>query len=102
VRLLRWLWFRRRRRPAPLDETAAYERCHGGPRDDVRVLAERLQVRRTQPRKPRLLPKLTGDHLRGCFEERLKSRHTARGRAEDGADLARLVSGAPPGAERKE
>jgi len=77
VRLLRWLLFRRRRRPAPLDETAAYERCHGGPRGDVRVLAAPVQVRRPAPRKPRLLPRLSGDHLRRCFEDRLKSRQSA-------------------------
>jgi hypothetical protein len=78
MRLLRWLRFRRRR-PIPLDETAAYERCHGGPRGDVHVLAGRVQVRRPQPRKPRLLPRLSGDHLRTCFEERLKSRQSAVG-----------------------
>jgi hypothetical protein len=104
VRLLRWLRFWRRRRPDPLDETAAYARLHGGPRGEVRVLAGRVQVRRPQPRRPRLLPKLTGDHLRRCFEERLTSRHSLpRARvAEDGAELTRLVTSAPSGAERKE
>jgi hypothetical protein len=102
VRLLRWLRFWRRRRPDPLDETAAYARLHGGPRGEVRVLAGRVQVR-PQPRRPRLLPKLTGDHLRRCFEERLISRHgPARAQAEDGAELKRLVTSAPSGAERKE
>ncbi|HYX89427.1 MAG TPA: hypothetical protein VE753_08670 [Gaiellaceae bacterium] len=102
MRLLRWLMFWRRRRPPPLDETAAYERLHGGPRGDVRVVAGRVQVRRSRPRKPRLLPKLTGDHLRRCFEDRLSSRRSATNHAEDGDELARLVTSAPSGAERKE
>jgi hypothetical protein len=103
VRLLRWLRFWRRRRPTPLDETAAYERLHGRTRGEVRVLARKVQVRRPQPRKARLLPKLTGDHLRRCFEVRLTSRHSpAPGGVEDRAEPARLLSGAPSGAERKE
>jgi hypothetical protein len=103
VRLLRWIRFWRRRRPDPLDETAAYARLHGDPRGDVRVLAGPVQVRRAQPRRPRLLPKLTGDHLRRCFEERLTSRHSpVRAHVEDGAELTRLVTSAPSGAERKE
>jgi hypothetical protein len=103
VRLVRWLMFwQRRRRPTPFDETAAYARLHGDPRGDVHIVTGRLQVRRLQPRKPRLLPKLTGDHLQRCFEERLTSRHSAAGRAEDGAELPRLVTSAPSGAERKE
>jgi hypothetical protein len=78
VRLLRWLRLRLRRRPpTPFDETAAYERCHGGARGDVRLLGGPVQVKRPQPRKPRLLPRLTGDYLRRCFEERLKSRQSA-------------------------
>jgi hypothetical protein len=28
------------------------------------------------PPKPRVLPKLRGDYLRRCFEERLERRHT--------------------------
>jgi hypothetical protein len=102
MRLLRWLTFWRRRRPDPLDETAAYARLHGGPRGEVRVVTGRLQVRRPQPRRPRLLPKLTGDHLRSCFEDRLGSRRSATNHAEEGGELARLVTSAPSGAGRKE
>jgi hypothetical protein len=102
VRLLRWLIFWRRRRPTPFDETAAYARLHGAPRGEVRVVAGRVEVRRALPRKPRLLPKLTGDHLRRCFDDRLTARRGATNHAEDGDALARLVSSAPSGAERKE
>ena len=102
MRLLRWLRFWRRRRPDPLDETAAYARLHGGSRSEVRVVSGRLQVRRPQPRRPRLLPKLTGDHLRRCFEDRLSSRRPATNHAEDGDQLERLVTSARSGAGRKE
>jgi hypothetical protein len=94
--------FWRQRRPDPLDETAAYARLHGGLRGDVRIVTGRVQVRRLQPRKPRLLPKLTGDHLRRCFEDRLTARRAATNHSEVGDDLARLVTSAPSGAERKE
>jgi hypothetical protein len=96
------MFWRRRRRPTPLDETAAYARLHGDPRGDVHVVVGRVEVRRPRPRKPRLLPKLTGDHLRRCFEDRLTSRHSSAARAEDGAEAARLVTSAPSGAKRKE
>ena len=68
------LFGRLRRRPQPpvLDERSAYERCHGQRVGDVRVMAKPLPVP-----VPRLLPRLPGDYLRRCFEERLESRRTA-------------------------
>jgi hypothetical protein len=65
ARFLQWL--RRKPQPEVLDERHAYERCHGQRPGDVRVMARPLPV-------PRLLPRLPGDHLRRCFEERLEGR----------------------------
>jgi hypothetical protein len=74
VRLLRW-------RPSgqlrPLDEAECYARCHGERDEEVRALGE-VQVLRPKPRRPRLLPRLSGEHLRRCFEKRLESRADAR------------------------
>jgi hypothetical protein len=68
VRLFGWL---RRRPPQPvLDERDAYERCHGRHNGEVRIVAAPLP-------KPRILPRLRGDYLRRCFEERLEGRRTA-------------------------
>ena len=67
VRLLQWL--RRKPQPEVLDERHAYERCHGQRVGDVRVMAKPLPVP-----VPRLLPRLPGDYLRRCFEERLERR----------------------------
>jgi hypothetical protein len=66
------LFGRLRRRPQPpvLDERSAYERCHGDRAADVRVVP-------APPPMPRVLPRLPGDYLRRCFEERLESRRTA-------------------------
>jgi hypothetical protein len=63
-------WLRRRPQQPVLDEHDAYERCHGGHAAEIRVVA-------APPPKPRLLPRLSGDHLQRCFEERLESRRTA-------------------------
>jgi hypothetical protein len=66
-------FFRRlRRRPQQpvLGEHDAYERCHGERRADIRVVP-------LPPPTPRVLPRLPGDYLRRCFEERLESRRTA-------------------------
>lgn len=60
----------RRRQPPVLAERDAYERCHGARVADVRVMPK-------PPPTPRVLPKLAGDHLRRCFEERLESRRAA-------------------------
>jgi hypothetical protein len=68
ARLFGWL---RRGPPQPvLGEQDAYERCHGRRVREVRVIAAPLP-------KPRLLPRLRGDYLRRCFEERIEERRTA-------------------------
>jgi hypothetical protein len=70
VRLLRWL-FRRRREPTPLlGESECYSRCHGERSGEVHVVVATLE-------RPRLLPRLSGDYLRRCFEKRLDSRRAA-------------------------
>ena len=65
ARFLAWL---RRTPPEPVyDEQAAYEHSYG----------ERVTEIVVSPKpapKPRVLPKLRGDYLRRCFEERLESR----------------------------
>jgi hypothetical protein len=65
-----WRWLRRRPEPPVFDEAKAYERCHGQRATD-------LIVRPKPPRAPRLLPKLRGDYLQRCFEERLEKRRVA-------------------------
>ena len=68
ARLLSWL--RRKPQQPVLNERDAYDRCHGRRAGDVRIVAA--------PRpKPRLLPRLPGDYLRRCFEERLEGRRAA-------------------------
>ena len=54
----------------PLDEAAAYERCHGGRDHDVRIV-------KLPPRRPRYEDVLaTGEELRTLFEVRLDARET--------------------------
>jgi hypothetical protein len=67
-RLFAWL----RRKPAQpvFDEQHAYERLHGDRVTEIVVTPK-------PPPKPRVLPKLRGDYLRRCFEERLERRHAA-------------------------
>jgi hypothetical protein len=69
VAFLTWLfgWLRRKPQQPVLAERDAYARCHGDRGVEVRVLPKPLP-------KPRVLPKLAGDYLRRCFEERLESR----------------------------
>jgi hypothetical protein len=68
ARLFAWL---RRRPPQPVyDERDAYARCHGERVSEIVVTAK-------PPPRPRVLPKLRGDYLRRCFEERLERRHAA-------------------------
>ena len=62
-------WLRRRPQQQVLGERDAYERCHGGRGAEVRLLPK-------PPPKPRVLPRLPGDYLRRCFEERLEDRRT--------------------------
>jgi hypothetical protein len=66
ARLVAWL---RRKPPQPVyDEREAYERFYG------ERVAE-IVVTPKPPPTPRVLPKLRGDYLRRCFEERLERRH---------------------------
>jgi hypothetical protein len=70
--LLARLFGRLRRKPQQpvLSERDAYERCHGRRMGEIEVIP-------VGPPKQRLLPRLSGDHLRRCFEERLEGRRTA-------------------------
>jgi hypothetical protein len=68
ARLLDWL--RRKPQQPVLSEHEAYERCHGERRAEIQVMPAPLP-------KPRVLPRLGGDYLRRCFEERLEARRTA-------------------------
>ena len=64
-RLFAWL---RRKPPEPVyDEQTAYAHSYGERVTEVVVSPKPLP-------KPRVLPKLGGDYLRRCFEERLESR----------------------------
>lgn len=51
----------------PLDEAAAYARCHGDRDNDVRVV-------KLPPRRPRYDVLTTGEELRLLFERRLDER----------------------------
>ncbi len=55
------------RRLRPLTEAECYARCYGGGGDDVRVL-------RIEPRRSRIVVRLSGEELRRRFEERLDAR----------------------------
>jgi hypothetical protein len=51
----------------PIDEAEAYERCHGGRGDDVRIV-------KVEPRRPRFDLGFSGESLREAFESRLDKR----------------------------
>ena len=53
----------------PLDEAAAYARCHGHRDNDVRIVT-------LPPRRPRYEVLTTGEELRELFEQRLDARET--------------------------
>ena len=55
------------RRLRPLTEAECYARCYGSGGDDVRVL-------RIEPRRSRIVVRLSGEDLRRRFEERLDAR----------------------------
>ena len=58
----------RRSALVPLDEAAAYARCHGSRTSDVRIV-------KLPPRRPRYEDLLaTGEQLRQLFEQRLDQR----------------------------
>jgi hypothetical protein len=66
ARLFAWL---RRKPPQPVfDEREAYDRFYGERNTEIVVTPK-------PPPGPRVLPKLRGDYLRRCFEERLERRH---------------------------
>ena len=65
ARLLAWL---RRKPPQQVyDEREAYDRFYGERTTEIVVTPK-------PPPVPRVLPKLRGDYLRRCFEERLEGR----------------------------
>ena len=56
------------RRLRPLTEAECYARCYGsGTAGDVRVV-------RIEPRRPRFPTRISGEHLRRMFEDRLDGR----------------------------
>ena len=55
------------RRLRPLTEAECYARCYGGTGDDVRVM-------RIEPRRSRVVVRLSGEELRRRFEDRLDGR----------------------------
>ena len=55
------------RRLRPLTEAECYARCYGGGGDDVSVM-------RIEPRRSRVVVRLSGEDLRRRFEERLDRR----------------------------
>ena len=63
-------WLRRKPSQPVYDEHDAYERCHGERVTEIVVTPK-------PPIGPRVLPKLRGDYLRRCFEERLERRRAA-------------------------
>jgi hypothetical protein len=64
-RFVAWLT---RKPPQPvIDEREAYERSYGQRYSEIVVSPK-------PPPRPRVLPKLRGDYLRRCFEERLERR----------------------------
>jgi len=58
---------RAKRTLIPLDEAAAYARCHGDRPGEVTIVAR-------IPRRPRYEILATGEELRQVFEERLDAR----------------------------
>jgi hypothetical protein len=62
-------FLRRRRRPAvrAIGELQAYARLHGERGGDVTVV-------KVEPRRPRYRLRISGEHLRRSFEEKLDAR----------------------------
>jgi hypothetical protein len=73
-------WLRRKPQQPVLDEQEAYERCHGERTAEIQVMA-------VPKPKPRVLPRLGGDYLQRCFEERLDARRPGR-RLGGGVEVA--------------
>src|SRR3954471_23418657 len=98
ARFFAWL---RRKPPQPVyDEHEAYERFYG-------ERATEIVVTPKPPPRPRVLPKLRGDYLRRCFEERLEGRRGVGPRLvecidEDPAELLRREAATAAGGSRSE
>ncbi len=75
---------RRRSATIPLDEAAAYARCHGTRGADIRVV-------KLPPRRERYDVLAAGEKLRRSFEQRLDARAAE--------EIASLNDGAGPSAE---
>lgn len=97
-RLLAWL---RRKPPQPVyNEREAYDRFYG-------QRATEIVVTPKPPPTPRVLPKLRGDYLRRCFEERLEGRRGVGPRLvesvdEDPVELLRREAAAAAGGSRSD
>ena len=65
-------WFRRRPQQPVYGEAEAYARCHGERAIEIIVSPKPLPA-------PRTLPRLAGDYLQRCFEERLERRTSGHG-----------------------
>jgi hypothetical protein len=63
-------WLRRRPQQPVYDEQDAYDRFYGERTTEIVVTPKPMPG-------PRVLPKLRGDYLRRCFEERLERRRAA-------------------------
>jgi len=58
---------RRRPPPRPIGELQAYARLHGDRDGDVRIV-------KVEPRRPRRVLQISGEHLRSSFEAKLDAR----------------------------
>jgi hypothetical protein len=85
-------WLRRTPQQPILTEREAYERCHGQRLGDIHVTLKPVP-------KPRVLPRLGGDYLRRCFEERLEARSASLGHRAEGTGAAEPIGEGRVGAE---
>jgi hypothetical protein len=65
-------WLRRTRDLRPLDEAAAYARCHGDRDETVRIV-------KLPPRRARYDLLASGEEIRRRFEERIDAREAEAG-----------------------
>jgi hypothetical protein len=65
-------WLQRKRDLRPLDEAAAYARCHGDRDETVRIV-------KLPPRRARYDLLATGEEIRRRFEERIDAREAEAG-----------------------
>jgi hypothetical protein len=73
----------------PLDEAAAYARCHGSRENDVRIV-------KLPPRRPRYDVLTTGEELRELFERRLDAREQDAAEDHAGAGSEEPAPAPPP------